>query len=197
MVLLLQSIDFFWTVGGLQQNTRLHRNSLDTYKGRQKQNEWLQPWLLTNITKAVCWFSKKRSSTMNKWGTKSYRKSVPSVQTVTLPSLIFATWVRPRLSASFWAAPGIALLGPHESLEFASSSSETDNEGLCRPCLKIITIWDTGNQIKNMFNKASKIKKIIGVYNVPADFSGDKTFNLKRDTFKKQQRLFLKPQQSS
>ena len=62
--------------------------------------------------------------------------------------LIAGTWVCLHLSASSSASPGISPHALHEFLEFAFSSSESDNEGLCRPCLKIITIWDTGKQIK-------------------------------------------------
>lgn len=48
------------------------------------------------------------------------------------------TWACRHLWTYSSTGPGNALLAHHEFLEFVSSSSESDNEGLCRPCLKII-----------------------------------------------------------
>lgn len=146
--LLLQNSDFFLTMAWLPQNSQLHLNSHDTYKEMQKEKK-------LNITIIITSAKCKQSGMLIQQAkeeiyhkmrdfTKQHNKSV----SLMVALLISVTWVFLRLSASFWAAPGIAPLALHEFLEFVSSSSESDNEGLCRPCLKIITIWDKENKWK-------------------------------------------------
>lgn len=170
---------------------------IPTKRCKKRKTKHHQAIIITSAKcKVGCWFSK--------WS-KGWRVCV-SVQTLMVDiMLITVTWVCLHLSASSSASPGISPHALHEFLEYAFSSSESDNEGLCRPCLKIITIWDTGKQIKTYYcigechhKKYNTKYNTIYVAYIICLYHFDWIIQTNVPVFfKKQQRSSLKPQWTS